>query len=224
MALLDWSIIFVNQDNNLRPMMLFQHASQIQKSSGILHFTQLIRLHSGQIVLFHRIKAIACKKLIMAHKLITNHVFHCRVSVGPIRKLYILKSNRNHRKCTLQFLILFTACPDLFIFEVNGIILFRFFKKGFKHIKSKCFAESSWSGKQNNRDLIIDQITDQKRFIHIIAVLYYIRVRRISNCTGKDLSIFRFRFFSAHVSICSLLRNLPIATFSQSTFQFPCIA
>ena len=194
--------------------MFFQHASQIQECSGILHLTQLIQLHSGQIVLFHRIKAVACKKLIMPHKLITNYIFNCRISTSPIRKLCILESDENHRKCTLHLLIFFTACPNLLIFEVNGSILFCFFKKSFKHIKSKCLSKSSWSGKQNDRNLIINQITDQKCFIYIITVLYYIHVRCIPNCARKNLCISCFRFFNANVIIYSLLRNHPIATFS----------
>ena len=224
MSLLDRSVIFVNENDYLRLMMFFQHASQIQEWSGIFHITQLIRLHSGQIILFHRIKAVACKKLIVPHKFISDHIFNCHISTGPIRKLCIFESDGNHRKCTLHLLIFFTTWPNLFIFKINRCILFRFFKKRFKHIKSKCFAESSWSGKQNDRNLIVNQITDQKSFIYIITVLYYIHVRCIADCARKDLSISRFRFFSANVSICSLLRNLPIATFSQSTFQFSCIA
>ena len=205
-------------------MMFFQHASQIHECSGILHVTQLIRLHSGQIILFHRIKAVACENLFVPHKFISDHIFNCLKGTGPIRKLCIFESDGNHRKCTLHLLIFFTACPNLFIFKVNRCILFRFFKKGFKHIKSKCFTKSSWSGKQNDGNLIVNQITDQKRFIYIIAILYYIHVRCVPDCEGKDRSISRFRFFSANVSICNLLRNLPIATFSQSTFQFSRIA
>ena len=214
MSLLDRSIIFVNENDYLRLMMFFQHASQIQEWSGIFHITQLIRLHSGQIILFHRIKSIACKKLIVPHKFITDHIFNCRISTGPIRKLCIFESDGNHRKCPLHLLIFFTAWPNLFIFKINRCILFRFFKKRFKHIKSKCFAKSPWSGKQNDRNLIVNQITNQKRFIYIIAILYYIHVRCITDCARKDLSIFFFRLCGTQVCIYRLFRNHPIATFS----------
>ena len=62
--------------------------------------------------------------------------------------------------------------------------------------------------------LIANQITNQKRFSSIIAILYYLHVRCITDCARKDLSIFFFRLCGTQVCIYRLFRNHPIATFS----------
>ena len=59
---------------------------------------------------------------------------------------------------------------------------------------------------KNDRNLIVNQITNQKRFIYIIAILYYIHVRCIADCEGKDLSISRFRFLQCQ---CKHMQSPP---------------
>ena len=169
-------IIFINQNNNFRLMMLFEHASQIQKCSGILNCIQPIRLHSRQIVLFHRVKTGAYKEFIMSHVFIANNIFDCFKCTCPIRKFCVFKGKRNHWESTLKLLIPLAAGPNIFISEINGGIFFSLFKKALEHINGQGFTKSSRSCKQDYRYLIINQITNQKCFINIVTVFYYIHV------------------------------------------------
>ena len=65
--------------------------------------------------------------------------------------------------------VFFAASPDVFVFEIHGGILVRFFKKSSEHIHVQCFAESARAREKRDHRTLIKKILDHHGLVNIIV-------------------------------------------------------
>ncbi len=82
----------------------------------------------------------------------------------------ILEREHNNRINTLHGSIFLPAQPDVSVCKISGSIVLRFFKECLDRIDRQCFAETARTCKQGDHVMTIDQIPDQERLIHVIAL------------------------------------------------------
>lgn len=65
--------------------------------------------------------------------------------------------------------VFFAASPDVFVFEIHGGILVRFFKKCSEHIHVQRFAESARSREKRDHRTLIKKILNHHGLVNIIV-------------------------------------------------------
>ena len=100
---------------------------------------------------------------------------------GPVgddidQVISVFERQHDHRVNPLHRLIFSAALPDFLICKIPGGIFFCLFEERLDHIDGERLTKPAGPGKQRDHVMVIDQIPDQKSFVHIIALTGYFNI------------------------------------------------
>jgi len=147
MALLNGSIIFVNDDDRCDIVVLMEEQRQCPQGHLIFHFVSGFCCKKGVFLFFVITKCGAGCQLIVTAEFLCDQLLERLIGFFPRGVFNILKGQKNHRILSMVGKIGSSAGPDFLISEVNGSVLGRLFEESAEHIHVQRFAKASGAGK-----------------------------------------------------------------------------
>ena len=147
MALLNGSVIFVNDDDRCDIVVLMEEQRQCPQGHLIFHFVSGFCCKKGIFLFFVITKRRAGCQLVVTAEFLCDQLLERLIGFFPRGVFNILEGQEDHRVLSMVGKIGFSAGPDFLISEVNGSVLGRLFKESAEHIHVKRLAKASGAGK-----------------------------------------------------------------------------
>ncbi len=167
-ALLNWRIVFVNDDDGLDAVMLAQHGREQRKRAGKRYFIRLIVDDRPESLLLHRIACRAVQQLAVTGILAADDGGDVLEGVLPRSVFHVLERQVDHGVFALEGAIVVATGPDGLVLEIDGGVLLAALKEHAQHVHVQRLAEAARTGEQRDLRQRVDEVADQQGLVDVV--------------------------------------------------------
>ena len=193
-SLLNGNVVFVNDDDRRDSVMNVQHLREHQKRVHQLAFCGFSRDDLLIIRPFAGAAFVTVGQFPVALEFIDKEEADILQRIRPGGHFTIFKGEKNHRKRALVLAIAIPAAPDLRISEIDRSVLLCLLEESAQHVHVQGFAETARACEQGDHRPLVDEVTDQKRLIHVVIVGDRVAIIRDADREGPPRIGYGIRF------------------------------